>query len=392
MSRSPSAPVVPAPLLTLDEPTGEAVSRPLVPFEAAILANSDAEAVAAWLQEYRGSPQTQRSYRREAERLLLWLDVRGMRLCELRRAHLDEFEAFLADPQPRELWIGPVKPRHHPGWRPFRGPLAPASRRQSLVILQGMVSWLLEAGWLTHNPFRLMRDKRRRLDNRRSARVERYLERPLWEWLWNWLNRPLDEQASARSRTLWQRRRLVFGFAYLLAPRISEMCEARLSDLMLREGRWWWRVVGKGSKLAEIPVPPDMMQLIQEACDHYGPGESPGYSDGPVLRRLDGKTPLGANQLYRLIRQALVEAADIMEQQGGDSLSVARLRQATPHWLRHTALTHQAQAGVELRYLAESARHSRLDTTARYLHTEDEEWHRQQSRHRLSGGNESETE
>ena len=52
--------------------------------------------------------------------------------------------------------------------------------------------------------------------------------------------------------------------------------------------------------------------------------------------------------------------------------------------LRHTALTHQAQAGVELRYLASTARHARLDTTARYLHTEDEEWHRQQSAHGLA--------
>ncbi|ALM54629.1 tyrosine-type recombinase/integrase [Halomonas huangheensis] len=360
------------------------------PFGAAILANSDAEAVAAWLQEYRASPQTLRSYRREAERLLLWLDSRDMRLCELRRPHLDEFEAFLADPQPHHYWIGPVKPRRNPQWRPFRGPLSPASRRQSLVILQGMVGWLLEAGWLTHNPFRLMRDKRRRLDNSRDTRIERYLERPLWEWLWSWLNRPLADGASDRQVKLWQRRRLVFGFAYLLAPRISEMSEARLSDLALREGRWWWRVVGKGGKYAEIPVPPDMMQLIKSACEHYGPGEAPGYSEGPILRRLDGKTALGANHLYRLIRKAFADAADTMEQQGGDELATARLRQATPHWLRHTALTHQAQAGVELRYLAESARHSRLDTTARYLHTEDEEWHRQQSWHRLPGAGDRE--
>jgi hypothetical protein len=49
----------------------------------------------------------------------------------------------------------------------------------------------------------------------------------------------------------------------------------------------------------------------------------------------------------------------------------------------HTAITHQAQSGVELRYLARSARHSRLDTTARYLHAEAEEWQRQLSGHGL---------
>src|SRR5690606_12426082 len=138
-----------------------------------------------------------------------------------------------------ERWVGPVKSRQSPDWKPFRGPLSASSRRQSLVILQGMMSWLMEAGWIAHNPFRLMRDKRRRLDNQ-TGRVERYLERPLWDWLWAWLSRPLPDTASLRERKLWARRRLVFGFAYLMAPRISEMSQARMSDLFVREGRWWW--------------------------------------------------------------------------------------------------------------------------------------------------------
>ncbi|WP_306168747.1 site-specific integrase [Halomonas sp. MMSF_3323] len=350
--------------------------------KALIEAEDDWQAVAHWLAEYASSAQTQRAYRREAERLLLWLEERRLSLTQMTRGHLDEFEAFLADPRPREQWVGPVRPRQDPRWRPFRGPLSPASRRQSLVILQGMMAWLVEAGWLSRNPFRLMRDKRRRLNNGRR-RVERYLERPLWDWLWAWLNEPLEPGADRRARFLWTRRRLVFGFAYLLAPRINEMSQARMEDLVRREGRWWWQVVGKGGKFAEIPVPPDMIELVREARTLYGEPADPAGDPAPLLRRLDGKTALGDNQLYRLIRTTFSQAADCLEEQGGDPQAVARLRQATPHWLRHTALTHQAQAGVELRYLAQSARHSRLETTSRYLHTEDEEWHRQQSLHGL---------
>ncbi|MBY5942408.1 site-specific integrase [Halomonas sp. DP5N14-9] len=350
--------------------------------QALIEAEDDWQAVAHWLAEYAGSAQTQRAYRREAERLLLWLEERRLSLAQMTRAHLDEFEVFLADPRPREQWVGPVRPRQDPRWRPFRGPLSPASRRQSLVILQGMMAWLVEAGWLSRNPFRLMRDKRRRLNNG-QRRVERYLERPLWDWLWAWLNEPLKPGADRRARFLWTRRRLVFGFAYLLAPRINEMSQARMEDLVRREGRWWWQVVGKGGKFAEIPVPPDMIELVREARTLYGEPADPAGDPAPLLRRLDGKTALGDNQLYRLIRTTFSQAAGCLEEQGGDPQAVARLRQATPHWLRHTALTHQAQAGVELRYLAQSARHSRLETTSRYLHTEDEEWHRQQSLHGL---------
>ncbi|RQW70035.1 site-specific integrase [Halomonas sp. YLB-10] len=350
--------------------------------QALIEAEDDWQAVAHWLAEYAGSAQTQRAYRREAERLLLWLEEHRLSLAQMTRAHLDEFEAFLADPRPREQWVGPVRPRQDPRWRPFRGPLSPSSRRQSLVILQGTMDWLVEAGWLSRNPFRLMRDKRRRLNNG-QRRVERYLERPLWDWLWAWLNEPLESGADRRARFLWTRRRLVFGFAYLLAPRINEMSQARMEDLVRREGRWWWQVVGKGGKFAEIPVPPDMIELVREARTLYGEPADPAGDPAPLLRRLDGKTALGDNQLYRLIRTTFSQAADCLEEQGGDPQAVARIRQATPHWLRHTALTHQAQAGVELRYLAQSARHSRLETTSRYLHTEDEEWHRQQSLHGL---------
>ncbi|MBD3894372.1 tyrosine-type recombinase/integrase [Halomonas sp. ML-15] len=375
--------------MTWSAATGDSL-EPLHATASRIAASNDVEAVAEWLQEYRHSPATWRAYRKEAERLLLWLGERNLRLDQLRRDHLAEFDAFLADPQPASHWLGAPRPRSSPEWRPFRGPLSAASRRQSLVILQGLFAWLREAGWVDHNPFRLMRDKRRRLDNR-QGRIERYLERPLWEWLWGWLNRPLDEGASARQRFVWQRRRLLFGFAYLTAARIGELADAKMADIMILEDRWWWSVTGKGGKRAEIPLPPAACELLAEWRQALGLAAMPMAGEpGALLRGLDGQRPLGANQLYRLIKQAFAAGADALEEEGGQPRRLRdmapRLRKASPHWLRHTALTHQAQQGVELRYLALTARHARLDTTARYLHAEAEEWHRQAARHALPQG------
>ena len=347
-----------------------------------IEADNDHQAVLLWLTEYRDSPQTLKSYRREAERLLLWLASQDKRLPDMNRELLRQFEAFLENPQPRAVWVGPSKPREHPEWRPFRNGLSPTSRRQSLIILQGLFSWLVEAGWVGHNPFALMRDKARRMNNQ-GQRIERYLEQPLWAWLWQWLNQP-SHSNDARLVYEGARRRFIFSFAYLLAPRVSEMANAQMSDFHEVEGRWWWRVIGKGSKQARIPVPVDMLESLQTWREALGLVSLPGYHEPtPVIRALDKRRGISDNQLYRLIKETLANAADALEEKGGKPAYVEALRRATPHWLRHTAITHQAQSGVSLRYLAESARHAKLDTTRRYLHTEADEWHHEQQRHRL---------
>lgn len=345
-------------------------------------AKNDVEAVAAWLREYQDSHQTLKSYRREAERLLFWLASQNNSLCDMNREMLRHYEAFLEDPQPAEQWVGPTKPRHHAQWRPFRGGLSPASRRQSLIILQGLYSWLVEAGWVSHNPFVLMRDKARRLNNQTQT-IERYLERDLWVWFWQWLNATM-KPATEREAYEQARCRFIFSFAYLLAPRISEMANARMDDFQENEGRWWWVVVGKGNKLARIPVPDDMLECLIEWREALKLEGLPSYHEPtPLMRALDKKRGITDNQLYRLIKGVFTQAADALEAQNGKPAYVSALRRATPHWLRHTSITHQAQSGVSLRYLAESARHSKLDTTSRYLHTEDNEWHQEQQRHRL---------
>lgn len=352
---------------------------------------NDREIVAAWLKEYRASPQTFRQYRKEAERLLLWLEGQDKRLADIDRRALDEFEQFLADPRPACDWIGPPRPRYSEEWRPFRKGLSAASRRQSLVILQTLFGWLIEAGWLSQNPFRLMRDKRRRLDNTQAG-VERYLERPLWQWCWQRLNTPPPADAPPRMRYELERRRFIFAFAYLLAPRVSEMSQARMNDFQRREGRWWWQVTGKGSKQASIPVPDAVMTALRQWRAVLGLPATPSpEEDTPVIRALDGRRGVGDNQLYRMIKRAFESLAAEKERQGGEGErhEAQRLRQATPHWLRHTAITHQAQQGVELRYLARTARHSRLETTARYLHAEAQEWHGQINRHTLDLPDES---
>ncbi|BBI51205.1 hypothetical protein HORIV_36260 [Vreelandella olivaria] len=85
-------------------PTDQLQALKASPSGGRISAQNDAQAVTAWLEEYVDSPQTWKAYRREAERLLLWLASQGHTLADINREHLRRFEAFLADPQPSEQW------------------------------------------------------------------------------------------------------------------------------------------------------------------------------------------------------------------------------------------------------------------------------------------------
>lgn len=61
-----------------------------------------------------------------------------------------------------------------------------------------------------------------------------------------------------------------------------------------------------------------------------------------------------------------------------------KLKKASTHWLRHTSITHQADAGIELRYIKRSARHESVETTMLYQHAEEDQWHEAMSKHRIT--------
>jgi len=61
------------------------------------------------------------------------------------------------------------------------------------------------------------------------------------------------------------------------------------------------------------------------------------------------------------------------------------LERASAHWLRHTAGSHQADGGVDLRSIRDNLGHVSLNTTSLYLHEEDDRRHRETvDRHRMN--------
>ena len=85
--------------------------------------------------------------------------------------------------------------------------------------------------------------------------------------------------------------------------------------------------------------------------------------------------------IYRLVKAIVIQAVDDLE--GEAPHKAAKLRDASCHWFRHTAVTHGDDAVIGLKYLNRSARHDKLETTAIYQHAEDALWHDVWQQHRF---------
>jgi integrase len=105
----------------------------------------------------------------------------------------------------------------------------------------------------------------------------------------------------------------------------------------------------------------------------HGLPEIPDELEGtPLVMSLTGRTDrfLTPTAIYLIVKEVFRRAAKEL-----DALNPAaaeRLQRASTHWLRHTSATHQADAGNDIRFIQKNLRHASIETTAIYLHAEDD--------------------
>lgn len=345
-----------------------------------IAANNDLQAIKTWLAEFEHSPQTQRAYRKEAERLLLWsLIERQKPLSSLSRDDLRLYQHFLAYPEPSALWCGARKPRNHSHWRPFQGALSASSQAHAITVINALFSYLVEAGYLAGNPLGLMRRKLQQSASRQQASViERFLEQDVWQTIVDYMS--ALPKNTPRAMTVYERVYFLFHLLYLTGARVSEVADAKMSSIQQHRAKWWWYVTGKGQKTQRIPLNAGLLNALMRYRQFYQlPPLPQPDEEGALFMSLNGQRGVSSNMIYRLVKHVFLACATQLEKTRPEIAH--KLQRASTHWLRHTAITHQADAGIELRYIKRSARHENVQTTMLYQHAEDDLWHDAMAQH-----------
>ncbi|MEI2713944.1 MAG: phage integrase family protein [Nocardioides sp.] len=341
-----------------------------------------------WLQALS---HTQRAYRKEAERFLLWaITHKGKALSSMSNEDCIEYRDFLADPQPRSRWCGDRgRERWSPLWRPFEGPLSASAQRHAVTILKNLYGFLVDQNYLMGNPWSAVGVPR---TSGPKVNAGRSFSLAQWQFIEGQLK--MLPATSANQR-------LTFGLHLLYATglRLSEVVAATVDDLQWVEypadasddqpmEGWLLRVIGKGQKEREVPLPADVVGelarylvsrgldadpedignqgafLLGKASD--AAERAPGLSTGQAI---DPRQGIAATTFYDQIKRFFEDCAGVLRGQG-DAKGAERFTKASTHWMRHSHASHAIASGMPIEIAQQNLGHASLATTTVYVTTE----------------------
>jgi site-specific recombinase XerD len=178
--------------------------------------------------------------------------------------------------------------------------------------------------------------------------------------------------------------RWLITLLYLMGLRISEVVSNPMGGFFRRrdrdgQDRWWLAITGKGDKERLLPATTELMAELTRYRRHYDLAALPYSGETtPLLLPIGGAhRTLTRGAVHLIIKQVFDNAIDHLQSTGdAHERATERLRQASAHWLRHTAGSHMMDGQVDLRYVRDNLGHVSISTTSQYLHADDDDRHR----------------
>lgn len=221
--------------------------------------------------------------------------------------------------------------------------LSPRSMNLKLSALSSYSAYLVSASLLESNPAkRVFRPKE-------SSRLPAFYTEGA-------LEKYLSESAGEDAGFHKIRNRTMILILYGTGMRRSEIVGLRVDNFDF--GRKVFRIVGKGDKMREIPVPVSICEEISL-----------------YLKRIKEEFPEGTGGLFfvtdkgNAVYPGFVDKVVKEELSGADGFSGRK----SPHVLRHSIATHLMNHGADLNSIKEMLGHSSLAATQVYTHTSFEQ-------------------
>jgi integrase len=362
------------------------------------------QAVRRFLKMYSKNPTTFTTYRTHIERLLLWsLIVAKKSLAELTPLDAQEFLDFSGNPP--DSWIGPVvKSRFirqggrkakasdtyvlNQVWRPFNHttdkrtaklaeeknqsvpetPYAMASDSVVMVFAVCGSFFKFAAGdRFTDrvNPFQAIGQKSEFKNITQTSVRSRSLTEDQWTFVLQTAEEMAESDPDVHERTLF-----ILATMFSMYLRVSDIVGRRNwkpkmnSFFKDSDGFWWFSVVGKGNKEAEVSVKQEYIDVYLRRYRTFLnlPGLPSRDESTPLLTTLHGRAGLSDRHIRLLLQEVFDKAVEKMKAANIKEDKIDELRSASLHTLRHTSATFDSKVRSD-KDLQADLRHQSMSTT-----------------------------
>ena len=337
----------------------------------------DLQAIQIFIDSYsRKSAHTVRAYEKEVRRFLLWLRAtHGMHekiLPQVTFAEINSYVRFLESPR---LFGEDILQAN--GWdhQPFRVALSHTSIKHALIILSHLFESLRNIPGSNGMPYCLFNPVKLAQDGGGHASAKSEIEEALTEEEMQAVFDAIESLPKERDKDIqhYHRCRWVIHLLYRAFLRREEAANLKMGDFQPVKDGWNIRVLGKGRKKAQIVATEELMKERSLYRTYLGLVPSPTINEDQfAILDLHGKHGVTAQTIYLICKTIFLLAADQIELKSPHHAD--HLRRASPHWLRHTGISHAMELRIDPRYVQAQARHASLNVTARYDHKTISAW------------------